>query len=82
MPGTKIGGQRAAATNLKRYGKGFYSRIGKSGGEKTGVVKGFAANPELAQKAGKIGGARSSRLGIKNGQGVTRRKYENTSDNK
>lgn len=29
MAGTKVGGQKAAATNLLRYGKEFYKRIGQ-----------------------------------------------------
>ena len=33
MAGTKIGGMKAAATNKKRYGKGFYAKIGRIGGE-------------------------------------------------
>lgn len=35
--------------------------IGATGGKVTGVKKGFAANPELARKAGSIGGSRSKR---------------------
>ena len=29
MAGTRSGGLKAAATNKAKYGKGFYSRIGK-----------------------------------------------------
>jgi hypothetical protein len=61
MSGTKKGGFKAAETNKKRYGKDFYKKIGSKGGIKTGVKKGFAANPELAAKAGKKGGAKSKR---------------------
>ena len=74
MAGTIAGGTKAAATNKALYGKGFYSRIGKKGGSVVGTQGGFAANRELAAEAGRKGGHRSSRLGIKNGQGVTRRK--------
>lgn len=58
MPGTKIGGQKAAATNKKRYGKNFYVRIGAVGGKKS-TGGGFAANPELARMAGRKGGQAS-----------------------
>ncbi|MDD3481173.1 MAG: KGG domain-containing protein [Patescibacteria group bacterium] len=61
MSGTKGGGVKAADTNKKRYGKDFYKKIGAKGGKKTGVKKGFAANPALAREAGKKGGKRSKR---------------------
>lgn len=32
MAGTKAGGQKAAATNHKKYGREFYARIGRKGG--------------------------------------------------
>ena len=32
MSGTKTGGQKAAATNKKKYGPDFYARIGFKGG--------------------------------------------------
>ena len=32
MSGTTIGGKRASITNIKRYGKDFYRRIGAKGG--------------------------------------------------
>jgi len=49
------GGKKAAVTNKKRYGKGFYVRIGALGGRKS-TGGGFAANPELAREAGRKGG--------------------------
>lgn len=55
MPGTKMGGLKAAETNRKRYGKTFYVRIGALGGKKS-KGGGFAANPELAREAGRKGG--------------------------
>lgn len=58
MPGTVKGGQAAAATNRKRYGKNFYVRIGALGGKKS-TGGGFAANPELARIAGRKGGLKS-----------------------
>lgn len=75
MAGTKDGGQKAAATNKARYGTDWYKKIGTIGG-KNGHTGGFAANPELARKAGAIGGKRSSRKGIKNGMGKSRYKYK------
>jgi len=64
MVGTKAGGLKAAATNKKRYGKGFYANIGARGG-RNGHTGGFAANPALASIAGKNGG-RISKRGAKN----------------
>jgi uncharacterized protein len=60
MPGTITGGQRAADTNRKKYGKDFYARIGAKGG-KRGTTGGFAANRELARIAGAKGGRISRR---------------------
>lgn len=60
MAGTAIGGQKAAATNKAKYGKDFYARIGSMGG-KLGHTGGFAADRELARKAGRIGGRISRR---------------------
>jgi hypothetical protein len=64
MSGSKIGGLRAGATNKARHGEDYYSRIGKMGGLKgkeDGVIKGFAANRELACIAGARGGKKSRR---------------------
>lgn len=60
MPGTVIGGHKAAETNKKKYGKDFYARIGAAGGKK-GTTGGFAANRELARIAGAKGGRISRR---------------------
>ena len=60
ISGTKEGGIHAAETNKKRYGKEFYSRIGKIGGH-NGHTGGFYANPELARIAGAKGGRNSKR---------------------
>jgi len=60
MAGTKAGGQKAAATNLKKYGPDFYRNIGSIGG-RNGNTGGFAANPELAKIAGARGGRISRR---------------------
>lgn len=60
MAGTLEGGKRAAKTNRKRHGEDFYQRIGSIGG-KRGTTGGFAANRELARKAGAKGGRISRR---------------------
>lgn len=60
MAGSRAGGIKAAEANKKRYGKDFYRNIGRIGG-RNGHTGGFAANPELARKAGAIGGKISKR---------------------
>ena len=60
MAGTKIGGQRAAATNKKNHGEDFYAKIGAKGG-KLGTTGGFYANRKLASEAGRKGGTISRR---------------------
>lgn len=71
MPGTIEGGQRAAATNKRRHGEDFYTRIGALGGSKS-RLGGFASNrqcecsefPEphkYARCAGRLGGYISRR---------------------
>ena len=60
MAGTKPGGKLAAATNIKKYGKNFYAKIGAKGG-KMGHTGGFYANRELARIAGAKGGRISRR---------------------
>lgn len=60
MTGSKAGGLKAAATNKLRNGADFYARIGRIGG-KVCVKKGFAMNPDLAKRAGAIGGKLSKR---------------------
>lgn len=60
MAGTKLGGQKAAATNKARHGKDFYATIGAKGG-KRGRTGGFYANRELARIAGRKGGLISRR---------------------
>ncbi|MBQ8984302.1 hypothetical protein IJ098_00385 [Candidatus Saccharibacteria bacterium] len=66
MAGTKEGGKKAAATNILRNGKDFYSRIGRKGGQ-NGHTGGFAANRELARRAGAKGGRISRRGPAKKG---------------
>lgn len=69
MAGTKMGGQKAAATNKAKYGRDFYASIGAKGGVK-GKTGGFASNKvgddgltgrERARKAGSVGGRISRR---------------------
>lgn len=60
MAGNKLAGQRAAITNKKKYGEDFYKRIAAIGGSRK-VKKGFAMNPELARRAGVLGGQKSRR---------------------
>lgn len=69
MPGTKIGGLKAAKSNKKKYGKDFYKRIGAVGGvlsrgggfatDKVG--KDGLTGPERARIAGAKGGRNSKR---------------------
>lgn len=76
MAGTKLGGQRAAAANIAKYGKDFYAKIGAIGG-RLGHTGGFAhvgrgvdglTGPERASKVGSIGGSISRRpKGVKHG---------------
>lgn len=82
MAGTKEGGLKAAATNKKKYGKNFYAQIGARGG-RNGHCGGFNSDKvgqdgltgwERAKVVGKTGGTKSTRLGVKNGQGK-KRKY-------
>lgn len=60
MAGTRSGGRAAAETNKQRYGVDYYSKIGKKSHAswvKNGrKPRGFAADKELASRAGKIGG--------------------------
>lgn len=73
MSGTLDGGKKAAKTNVERYGKDFYKRIGSKGGRNgygPDYRGGFASNPELARIAGRKGGRISRRTGVKNGQGT------------
>ena len=77
MVGTLAGGRKAAITNKKRHGENFYKNIGAMGGAKS-KSGGFASNkvgkdgltgPQRAKLAGSIGGLKSSRTGVKNGEG-------------
>lgn len=61
MSGTKVGGLKASVTNKEKHGEDFYQRIGRKGGKKCGIKKGFALNPMLASIAGRKGGSISKR---------------------
>lgn len=71
MAGTKLGGKKAALTNIARHGFDFYREIGAKGG-RNGHTGGFASNPELARRAGQKGGRISRRTGVKNGEGKSK----------
>ena len=60
MAGTREGGLKTKAAILEKYGKDYWANIGSKGG-KNGHTGGFAANPELARKAGSKGGKISRR---------------------
>lgn len=79
MAGTKEGGRKAAATNKKKYGKNYYAQLGARGGRShcggfnsDKVGKDGLTGWERAKVAGKTGGLKSTRLGVKNGQGKKR----------
>ena len=88
MPGTLAGGRKAAKTNKKRHGADFYARIGAMGGAKS-TTGGFASTkvgedgltgPERAKLAGAIGGLKSKRTGVKNGDGKTPKRQPKKTD--
>lgn len=67
MAGSKEGGKKAALTMKERYGNDVYKRLGQKGGKVvTDKPKGFAANHELAKRAGAKGGRKSKRGPAKN----------------
>lgn len=71
MSGTRAGGLKATAKCKENYGDDFYKRIGAKGG-KLGHTGGFAENHQRAVEAGRKGGAKSTRKGVKNGEGKKR----------
>lgn len=60
MSGTRAGALKTKQTLYEKYGKDYYVNMGRIGG-KLGHTGGFASNPELARRAGSIGGKRSKR---------------------
>lgn len=76
MSGTKVGGSNARETNMAKYGSDFYAQIGRIGGH-NGHAGGFAANPELAKEAGRLGGLKSKRAkGVKRNRAAEQRDIE------
>ena len=77
-PGYRKSVARWRKTMLEKYGgkAGLHRKMqmcgSKGGQQNTSSPKGFAANPELAAKAGRIGGRVSRRTGISTGQGKTK----------
>lgn len=65
MAGTKLGGKKAAITNMRKYGKDFYAAIGSRGG-KNGRTGGFAS--ELVGADGLTGRERASAVGTVGGK--------------
>lgn len=57
------GGKKAALRNKLKYGEDFYIKLGKKGGSAPHTKpRGFAADKELASRAGRIGGSISRRV--------------------
>lgn len=62
MSGTKAGGLKAAKTVKEQFGKDFYRNIGRKGGLRKGIPKGFSLmTPEKRAECGRIGGMISRR---------------------
>ena len=62
MSGTKAGGIKARETNRRLHGEDFYKVIGKKGGSRLGVKKGFALmSKEKVAMCGRKGGSISRR---------------------
>ena len=86
MAGTKTGGINAAKTIKQKYGDTFYAEIGRKGGKVIGTQGGFAHSQawctcdlipdehKRARCAGKLGGLKSRRTGIANGEGKSHSK--------
>ena len=67
MTGTKAGGLKTAKTNKLIHGEDYYQRIGRKGGSKTGIKKGFALmDKERIKECGHKGGSISRRRKAKN----------------
>ena len=77
ISGTRKGGLKARESNLKND-PNFYKKIGALGGmagKGPDYKGGFAADHERAVAAGRLGGLKSSRKGVKNGEGKKRGAY-------
>lgn len=68
MAGNKAGAIKAHKKVIELYGEDFYKKIGHKGGS-NGTTGGFAKDRKLARRAGRLGGLKSTRAGIKNGEG-------------
>lgn len=86
MSGTTEGGRKAAAANKARYGEDFYKRIAAKGG-RAGHNGGFGSEKvgkdgltgrERSRIAGAKGGRKSTRKGIKNGEGKSADRNKHT----
>ena len=75
MSGSRAGGLKASTTNIERYGKDFYKRIGQIGG-RNGTTGGFASTK--VGKDGLTGVERAKIYGRKGGLKSRRRKNEVT----
>ena len=82
--GSREGGLAAAKTIKQKFGDNFYSVIGAMGGSADSMNNGFASQSicncalvqgehKLAQCRGKLGGLKSRRTGIANGEGKCNR---------
>lgn len=70
MAGTRSGGIKTYKKIKERYGDDFFRNIGRKGGSAPKSSPcGFASSHELAVRAGRLGGLKSRRAGIKNGEG-------------
>lgn len=71
--GSREGALKTAQTIKEKYGKDFYSRIGKKGGTNGRgefYTGGFAGDKELAARAGRIGGKISKRGAAKKKEAI------------
>lgn len=70
MAGTKLGGQKAAITNIKNHGKDFYTRIGRIGGSHS--RNGGFASLSIG-KDGLTGAERARMAGLKTKRGAAKK---------
>jgi hypothetical protein len=62
MAGTREGGVKTRETIKVKYGGDYYARLGNKGGSAPhSKPRGFAANKDLARRAGAVGGRISRR---------------------
>lgn len=72
MAQTKAGTIKTHKKIVELYGEDFYAKVGRKGGQ-NGTTGGFAKDRDLARRAGRLGGLKSTRAGIKNGEGKSER---------